>query len=138
METVTFNPFEPGFTDDPYPTYDAMRRADPVSQTEFGQWLIFGYDDVVRFLRDPGLSVEIANAHETPLDAMTKEVEGFERLRSSTNMLDADPPDHTRLRRLVSKAFTPRMIERLRGRVAELVDAQPRPRGRCRTHRGHR
>ena len=122
MSTVTYNPFEPGFTDDPYPTYDELRRAAPVQQTPLGPWILFRYEDVNRFLRDPSLSVDATRAHATLLDEIEVEAIGEIRRDPGTNMLNADPPDHTRLRRLVSKAFTPRMIERLRARVVELVD----------------
>jgi cytochrome P450 len=120
--TVTYNPFEPGFTDDPYPHYRALREADPVHHSSLGVWLLFRYEDVFGLLRDPSLSVEDRNAALTPLMEATREAMGDAADRGNRSMLNLDPPDHTRLRRLVSKAFTPRMIERLRPRVEELVD----------------
>lgn len=119
-EPPVFDPFAPGFAEDPYPTYAAMRQGDPVHRSPLGMWAVFGYDDVQRFLRDPEASVEAQNAHPTLLDEVAAEA-GVGDQRISHAMLDRDPPDHTRLRRLVSKAFTPRMVERLRPRVAELV-----------------
>ncbi len=120
--TVTFNPFEPGFTNNPYPHYQQLRQADPVHSNPIGIWMLFDYDDVLRLLRDQSLSVEMRHAHPTPLDAMEAEALGDREPQQSLAMLDRDPPDHTRLRRLVSKAFTPRMIEQLRPRIADIVD----------------
>ena len=120
--TVAYNPFEPGFADDPYPQYRAVREADPVHQSPLGVWVLFRYDDVLGFLRDPELSVEDRNAHPTMLTQLAESVIGEETERGNFAMLNRDPPDHTRLRRLVSKAFTPRMVENLRPRVQQLVD----------------
>src|SRR5688500_6709223 len=120
--TVAYNPFEPGFADDPYPQYRAVREADPVHQSPLGVWVLFRYDDVLGFLRDPELNVEDRNAHPTMLTQLAESVIGEEAERGSFAMLNRDPPDHTRLRRLVSKAFTPRMVENLRPRVQQLVN----------------
>src|SRR5436305_11353718 len=122
---VAYNPFEPGFAENPYDQYRGMRQHEPVHESPFGIWLLFRYDDVLRFLRDPSLSVEEARAKPTVLDQFADEVLGTDRdLDLGTRaMLNRDPPDHTRLRKLVSKAFTPRRIESLRPRVQELVDA---------------
>src|SRR5947207_2463173 len=121
---VAYNPFEPGYAENPYPQYKALREADPVHQTPFGVWGLFRYEDVLHFLRDPSLSVEDANAAPTALTQFVEEVRGSEGVTEmgTRAMLNRDPPDHTRLRKLVSKAFTPRRIEALRPRVQELVD----------------
>lgn len=120
--TIAYNPFEPGFTDDPYPQYEALRATDPVHQSPFGIWALFSYDDVLRFLRDSELSVDERFAHPSPMTELVQEVLGEEADRGSYAMLNRDPPDHTRLRRLVSKAFTPRVIEGLVPRIEQLVD----------------
>ncbi len=120
-----FDPFAPGFTDDPYPQYELMRAKAPVYQHPFGFWLLTGYDEVSWLLRTPGLSVEDGNvAADSLLRQMRDEVYGVEEppRASAVSMLDRDPPDHTRLRRLVSKAFTPRAIQALRPRITDLVD----------------
>jgi cytochrome P450 len=122
MPVDGFNPFEPGFTDDPYPHYRELREGDPVHQSPLGIFLLFRYGHVLHFLRDHELSADAANARPTPLDEMAAEVLGDRAERGSQAMLNRDPPDHTRLRRLVSKAFTPRMIEELRPHIQELVD----------------
>jgi len=117
-----FNPFAPGFTDDPYPQYAALREAAPVYEHPLGFWLLTGYEDVFWLLR-AGLSVEDRNLAEGPMTQLRDQMrgEGVERAEG-LSMLDRDPPDHTRLRRLVSKAFTPRAIAELRPRIAELVE----------------
>lgn len=121
--TVSYNPFQPGFAEDPYPHYQEMRRADPVHQSPMGVWVLFRHQDVFRLLRDPTLSVEDRNAHSTPMTELMREAVGDEADVGIATMLSRDPPDHTRLRRLVSKAFTPRMVEQLRPRIEHLVDA---------------
>jgi cytochrome P450 len=122
MTAVAFNPFEPGFTDDPYPQWDALRLADPVHETPLEFWLLLRYEDVLRLVRDPALSVEDRHARPTAFDQMAREVVGDRAERGGQAMLNRDPPDHTRLRKLVSKAFTPRRIEQLRPRIQQLVD----------------
>ena len=118
------NPFEPGFFDNPYAQYAQVREQDPVHMSPLGVLVLFRYDDVYRVLRDPGMSVELRNA--TPLNVtMDADIQAmFEKRREggTHTMLNLDPPDHHRLRRLVSKVFTPRTIEELRPRVQQLVD----------------
>ncbi len=123
VEPVFFNPLAEGYIENPYPHLKAIRDAEPVHYTLVGRWALFGYDDVFRLLRDPALSVDDAKAD---FSDENERVEMFERLggddlEPDTSMLNTDPPDHTRLRRLVSKAFTPKTIEALRPRVQELV-----------------
>ena len=124
MPPALFDPFAPGFTDDPYPQYGAMRAQAPVYQHPFGFWLLTRYEDVSWLLRAAGLSVEDRNvAADSPLRRSREEVYGDGTPRAGAlSMLDRDPPDHTRLRKLVSKAFTPRSIQALRPRISELVD----------------
>jgi cytochrome P450 len=119
-----FDPFAPGFTDDPYPQYAGLRERAPVYQHPLGFWLLTSYEDVSWLLRAAGLSVADGNvAPGSPLRQMREEVYGDGAPRAGAlSMLDRDPPDHTRLRRLVSKAFTPRAIQALRPRITELVD----------------
>jgi cytochrome P450 len=118
-----FDPFAPGFTDDPYPQYSVLRDEAPVYQHPLGFWLLTCYDDVSWLLR-AGLSVEDRNLAEGALTQLREQMRGEETPRTDgLSMLDRDPPDHTRLRRLVSKAFTPRAIQALQPRIAALVDA---------------
>jgi cytochrome P450 len=119
-----FDPFAPGFTDDPYPQYAALRAAAPVYQHPMGFWLLTGYEDVAWLLR-AGMSVEDRNVAQGPFRELRDQLYGdgpdAERT-TGLSMLDRDPPDHTRLRRLVSKAFTPRAVQALTPRITELVD----------------
>src|SRR5690348_462101 len=118
-----FNPFEPGYFDDPYRQYAALRDRDPVHRSPLEVWILFRYDDVVRVLRDPSLSVQIDNAAPTARTQLFMEQAPAEaRERGAHSILNVDPPDHTRLRRLVSKAFTPKMVQELRPRIQQLVD----------------
>jgi cytochrome P450 len=120
---VGFNPFDPSFVDDPYPHWQLLREHAPVHQTAIGFWVLTRYDDVLRFVRDPTLSVEDRNARPGPLEELAREVLGDDYADDGAHaMLNLDPPDHTRLRKLVSKAFTPRVIERLRPRIQQIVD----------------
>ncbi|HEX4060423.1 MAG TPA: cytochrome P450 [Streptosporangiaceae bacterium] len=118
-----FDPFAPGFTDHPYPAYQALRAAAPVYQHPFGFWMLTRYEDVHWLLR-AGHSVEDRNMKDTPLLELREQVYGERDATpmESLSMLDRDPPDHTRLRKLVSKAFTPRAIAALRPDITELVD----------------
>jgi cytochrome P450 len=117
-----FDPFAPGFTDDPYPQYTALRAGAPAGRNPLGFWLLTRYDDVSGLLR-AGMSVEDGNITDRELLSLREQVFGEEPEGSrARSMLDRDPPDHTRLRRLVSKAFTPRAVEALRPRITSLVD----------------
>ncbi len=117
-----FDPFAPGFTDDPYPQYAVLRAEAPAYQHPLGFWLLTRYDDVSWLLR-AGLSVEDRNVADGPFRELRDQMYGDEIARADKlSMLDRDPPDHTRLRRLVSKAFTPRAVEALRPRITGLVD----------------
>jgi cytochrome P450 len=120
---VIFNPFEPGFFDDPYQQYAALREHDPVHCSPLAVWVLFRYDDIVGVLRDSSLSVQVDNATPTARMQMFAEQAPAEaQERGAHSILNVDPPDHTRLRRLVSKAFTPKMVHELRPRIQVLVD----------------
>jgi len=117
-----FDPFAPGFTDDPYPQYSALRTGAPAGRHPLGFWLLTRYEDVSGLLR-AGMSVEDRNITDRQLIELREQLYGEEAARPrGISMLDRDPPDHTRLRRLVSKAFTPRAVEALRPRITALVE----------------
>jgi cytochrome P450 len=120
---LLYNPFEPGYFDDPYAQFARLRELDPVHPTLDGNWMLFRYDDVFRVLRDPTLSVDDRNiANSARGNQVAEIVKDRELTREERSMLGLDPPDHDRLRRLVSKAFTPRAIEGQRPLVQRLVD----------------
>ena len=120
-EPLFLNPLQDGFTENPWVHLAEMREHEPVHPLIVGGWSLFRYDDVFRILRDPSLSVEDRNADFDELSRGDLLAE-FGELEENSSILNLDPPDHTRLRRLVSKAFTPKTIEALRPRVEELVD----------------
>jgi cytochrome P450 len=109
---------------DPYPYYAQMRAEARVSRTAFGPYVVNGYEECLGVLRDPrlgrGMGIEDTSTGIFS-DAGTRRGEFLDT--SKHNMLLSDPPDHTRLRRLVSRSFTPRQVERLRPAVHSLVDA---------------
>ncbi|MEV0235131.1 cytochrome P450 [Nonomuraea sp. NPDC050786] len=127
---MRFDPWDPNFVAHPYPVYDELRRESPVSYFEpTDQWLISRHADVNALLRERRLGrsyLHVATHEEFGRPPEPEFQEPFWRVIRA-GMLDVEPPVHTRLRRLVSKAFTPRMVESLRPRVraiaAGLVDA---------------
>jgi len=111
-----FNPMDPEFLADPYPTYHRLRDEDPVHHSPMDFWVLTRYEDVAAVLRDPRFIKE-------PLVSMVAARFGVSVPPGvGLSMLDRDPPDHTRLRSLVSKAFTPRVVEGLRPRIQKMVD----------------
>ena len=117
---VLFNPLQPGFIENPYPHYQRMRDVDPVHEHPLGFWLVTRYDDVSALLRS-SLSVETRNLSG---GLVADQVAEFGEVGSalSLSMLDRDPPDHTRLRSLVAKVFTPKSIAALEPKITALVD----------------
>ena len=116
MADIQFNPMDPAFVADPYPTYHRLRAEDPVHHSPLGFWVLTRYADVIAMLRDPRLIKE-------PIAAFVAARFGMAVPPGlGLSMLDRDPPDHTRLRGLVSKAFTPRGLEGLRPHIQQIVD----------------
>jgi cytochrome P450 len=106
---------DPEFVADPYPTYHRLRAEDPVHRHPLGFWVLTRYDDVVAVLRD-------ARFVKEPIAAVVAARLGLATPAVPLSMLERDPPDHTRLRGLVSKAFTPRVVEALRPHIQQIVD----------------
>lgn len=107
---VAYHPGSSKVISDPYPLYARMRRIDPVHRMRLmDAWALTRHEDVDTVLRD----------HTRFSSAMVGDVQTRTGLVS---MLDLDPPDHTRLRNLVSQAFTPRSIERLRNRIERIAE----------------
>ena len=120
--TVFFNPLQDGYTDEPWPHFAEMRDHEPVHHSFGNQWFLFGYDDVTRLLRDPTLSVDDDNITVRNEERIASFEEAFGEMERTRSMLGLDAPDHTRLRRLVSKAFTPSTIAALRPVIQAMVD----------------
>jgi cytochrome P450 len=112
----------PEFHQNPYPLYARLRREYPVYRSSRGVWYLTRYADVDAALRDPRLSKDQErmrrwHARQTGTGDVARLRERFGR-----SMLHADPPDHTRLRKLASKAFTAQRIRDLRLRVEAVTD----------------
>ena len=118
----------PEFRSDPYPVYRALRERAPVLRGERGPFrftIVSRHADVTAVLRDPRMSVDRPFQPKPPTDdvdpatlhPLARALRALSRI-----MLFRDPPDHTRLRGLVGRAFTPRMVESLRPRIQGLVD----------------
>ena len=121
-----FNPFGPAAHADPHPYYRLMRERDPVHWNgSIRAWFLTRHADVAELLRDDRFSADrtLSERYVEPPSS---------RARPGKSMLVVDPPDHTRLRNLVSKVFTPRMVEQLRPRIesitADLVERLARGR----------
>jgi len=119
-EPVFFNPLDPEAHKDPYPQYRRLREQAPMLRGPLGYWVLSRYADIAAVLRDPRFGVGVDEA--SLMLAMTQDGPGIATMvELSRWMLFRDPPDHTRLRGLVSKAFTPRALEAVRPRVVEIV-----------------
>jgi cytochrome P450 PksS len=115
----------PAFREDPYPTYARMRASAPVCRTTMPDkqvaWLVTRYDDVLTLLKDPRFLNDGASVRSAEQRARMPWVPSvFKKIM--LNMLSVDAPDHTRLRGLVHKAFTPRLIETMRLRITALTN----------------
>lgn len=116
-----FDPFSPENWNDPHPMYHRLRESEPVHRTETGEWILTRWADCFAVLRDPRWSSNPDHLASRP---------AFDELsmREALGEVDfpiilfIDPPDHTRIRKLLSPALTRRAVERLRPRVQEIVD----------------
>lgn len=113
-----FDPYSPEFRSDPYPVYERLRAEAPVHLSDNGSFVLANYDDCSFALRDPRFHssgteesrAARAAVSETPLGLL------------ANSMLFMDPPDHTSLRNLVMKAFTPRAVDALTPTIHAIVD----------------
>jgi cytochrome P450 len=114
---VEMNVLDRDFRADPYPTYRALRETDPVHRLALGGWALTRYRDCALALTDPRFS------SSSPIDirSATSLPEDHPLVVLGNSMLFLDPPEHTRLRGIVSKTFTRRAVDALTPRVEELV-----------------
>ncbi|MGA1156917.1 MAG: cytochrome P450 [Ilumatobacteraceae bacterium] len=121
-----FRPNDPEFLDDPYPVLSALREATPVFRNEVtGQWMLTRFSDVHETLRDRrlGRSYSHLYSHEE-LGREEPDQRWASFLQHERwSLLCLEPPDHTRIRRLVSKVFTPRAVAELRPTIEGLANA---------------
>jgi cytochrome P450 len=119
-QVPVFNPLDPAFIADPYPIYHQLRAAAPVWLSPLGQWILTRYEDVALVLRDKRFGKNYAENMKRRYGEKALEEPAIASL--ARTMLVLDPPDHTRLRGLVTKAFTARRVEEMRPRIAAVVD----------------
>ncbi|MFC5722130.1 cytochrome P450 [Streptomyces gamaensis] len=114
------------FASDPYPAYAWLREHAPVHRTALPSgveaWLVTRYADARQALADQRLSKNPVHHSESAHGKGKIGIPGERSANLMTHLLNIDPPDHTRLRRLVSKAFTPRRVAEFAPRVQELTD----------------
>lgn len=122
---VNLDLVSPSFKANPYPTYARLRAESPVARIRLPDgreaWLVSRYEDAALVLKDGRFSKDrrrVSTPHRLPIEQFIAPLIGPLQF----TMLDLDAPDHTRLRALVHKAFTPRLIERLRERIQALAD----------------
>ncbi|ASL65346.1 cytochrome P450 [Bacillus thuringiensis] len=112
------------FKEDAYEIYKESRKKQPilfVNQVEIGkEWLITRYEDALPLLKDNRLKKDWTNVFSQDIKNMYLSVDNSDHL--TTHMLNSDPPNHSRLRSLVQKAFTPKMIAQLDGRIERIAD----------------
>ena len=120
---LEFNPLDPAFIADPYPFYRRLRETAPVFKTPQGFWLITRYEDVAFALRDKRFGKDFVGNMKRRYGAADGMNEPAIASLART-MLVQDPPDHTRLRGLVTKAFTARRVADMRPRIKKIVDEQ--------------
>jgi cytochrome P450 len=128
VRRVDFQPYDPEFAADPYPTYRRLREQSPIFYSpDFGLTFFTRYEDIVKLLADrrvgrsmdPVLTPEkLADRHRAEDGDRLPNYDRFVR----SNLLETEGLQHARLRQLLSKTFSPRRIGALRGRIQELVD----------------
>jgi cytochrome P450 len=126
-----FNPLSPEVIADPYPHYHRLRTLDPVHRSPLGVFVASRHADVSFVLRDKRFGKDFVGRMTRRFGAQVLDEPVYRSMRHW--MLQLDPPDHTRLRGLVVKAFTARRVEDMRPRIQEIVDRtldRIEPRGR--------
>jgi cytochrome P450 len=125
-QSINIDVFSQAFKANPYPIYAQMRSKDPVHRVETSDgrslWMITRYEEAEAALRDPRLikrGRDVIPA-EMSITQRVPNIHVYEQM--SNHMLTTDPPDHTRLRGLVNKAFTPHLIEQWRDRIQTITD----------------
>jgi len=116
-----FNPMSPEVIADPYPHYHRLRATDPVHRSPLGFFVASRHADVTHVLRDRRFGKDFVGRMTRRFGEQVMEEPVYRSMRHW--MLQQDPPDHTRLRGLVVKAFTARRVEDMRPRIQAIVDA---------------
>jgi cytochrome P450 len=124
---VDFNNYE--FISNPFPAYALLREESPIHRVAFGTgqefWLVTKYEDALKIFKDTRFTKSIQKA-KPPVEQSAPKSEAANNMLFSHHLLNMDPPDHTRMRQLIQKAFTPKLVEamrpRLEARANELLD----------------
>ena len=135
--TLVWDPYDPAWVEDPYSVYAELRRSNPVHRNALGFWVFTRHADCLAMLRDrrsssDGRNIDATTFRELRVADMPLQQGPEAMLAEMAPFLFRDPPDHTRLRGLVQKAFTPRVVEGLRPRLEEICDVAARRRARAR------
>ena len=117
-----WDPLHPEFRADPYPWYEALRLSDPVHRLDDYTVVLTRHDDVLRTLRGGEFARDIEQHAAAPIDNPVMQRRRERSEQRSKSILNLDPPDHTRLRKLVTQAFTPKAVDRLRHTTEQMVD----------------
>ena len=125
VKSIQFNPYMPGFNADPYPIYHYLRAENPICHTLWGEWVFTRYEDVKTILRERRVyshnklkSIKKKNKY------LQHQGKNLDALADASNkfLFYMNPPDHTRLRSLLGKAFSPVVVERMCPQIQTIVD----------------
>lgn len=119
LDPADWDPRDPSFRHDPIPWYRALREHSPVHHHPDVGWVLSRHEDIDQVLRDERFGVATPSPYREGFAAMAPP---STRMISENMLLFVDPPQHTRVRKLVSQAFTPRRVEALRPRLTEMID----------------
>ena len=126
--TLVWDPFDPAWRRDPFAVYADLRTKSPVHKSPLGFWVFTRHADCLTILRDRRSSSDGRNADPDRLAALRTVDSGdlsggmLDVLEEMAPFLFRDPPDHTRLRGLVQKAFTPKVVDGLRPMITEMCE----------------
>jgi pimeloyl-[acyl-carrier protein] synthase len=119
QDAVRFNPYVPGYFDDPYPHYARLRASAPIHRSFMGSWILTRYADCEAVLQHPGFS---SDQRHWPGFAMRYRDKELVATLLSRNLLNTDPPAHTDLRRYLNTAFMPASLDALKAKIHEIVE----------------
>lgn len=117
-----WDPLHPAFRADPYPWYESLRTHDPVHRVDDYTVVLTRHEDVLSTLRGVEFARDIEQHAAAPIDNPVMQRRRERSEQRSKSILNLDPPDHTRLRKLATQAFTPKAVNRLRMTTEQMVD----------------
>lgn len=122
-KALKFNPYDPAFQTNPYPIYHSLRSVEPIHQSFKSMWVLTRYADAKAVLRDPRFCVDKMPNNVKHKGNYLKQND-FNTLAQAISkwLIFLDPPEHTRLRGLISKAFSSTSVEFLRPQIQQITD----------------